>query len=152
MIKLKSLLFEIEGTELHTYYHITFDKYLKKIKKHGLKPREKGEWTGAMGQDIREGRGVFVFDNYYDALIWAFKTSWDKKGEKIWILKIRTGETDFEPDSHWEASGALGTWLRKSTRIDPDRIVEYIPFDIAKWNPELTHKINTLKAKKMGSK
>jgi hypothetical protein len=150
MIKLKQLIFEIEGTEPHTYYHITFDRHLKKIKRYGLKAREKAEWTGMFGQDIREKRGVFVFDNYYDALMWAFKTSWAKKGEKIWILKIRTNDTDFEPDTHWEASGSLGKWLVKKSTIPADQIVEYIPFDIAKWNPELTKKINDLKSKRYG--
>jgi hypothetical protein len=149
MIKLKSIIKEIEGNEPHTYYHITFDNNLKKIKRYGIKPREKAEWTGAFGQDIRQHRGVFVFDNYYDALMWAFKTSWDRKGEKIWILKIRTGDTDFVPDTHWEASGALGKWLVKQSSVDPDQIIEYIPFDIAKWNPELTKKINDLRAKRI---
>jgi hypothetical protein len=146
MIKLKHLLLEIAGTEHGIYYHITFGKYIKNIKKHGIKKREKGEWTGMFNQDIRQKKGIFVFENYYDALTWAFKSAWDKKTEKIYILKINTWDTDFEEDTHWEAQGGLGKWLVKHSNIEPENIVEYIPFDISKWTPEMTKTVNDLKA------
>ena len=143
MIKLKSLL-EVEGTEPGIYYHVTFQKKLGKIKKDGLVAQKKGEWYGSAGQDIRQVKGVFVFENYYDAMTWCFKTNWDRPTEKLVILKLKTNDTDFVEDTHWQASG-IGKWLVKQSSFKPSDIVKVIPFDIDKWTPELTMKIKNIK-------
>jgi len=148
MIKLKSLL-EVEGTEPGIYYHVTFQKKLGKIQKDGLVAQKKGEWHGAAGQDIRQVKGVFVFENYYDAMSWCFKTNWDRPTEKLVILKLKTNDTDFVEDSHWQASG-IGKWMVKQSPFKPSDIVEVIPFDIDKWTPELTLKMNALRRQSNG--
>lgn len=148
-IKLKHLLSEIlsesEGTEPNIYYHVTREEHVKKIKKYGLKPRQKGEWTGAFNQDIRQHKGVYVFDNYYDTMKWAFKMQWNNKGDKIVILKLRSTDTDFVDDTHWEANLDFGKWLVKLTAFKPQDLIEIIPFSLESWTPELTRKINSLK-------
>lgn len=133
-----------EGTEPNIYYHVTKGIHLKKIQKYGLKPRQKAEWSGMFKQDIRQHKGVFVFDNYYEALKWSFKMQWQNKGEKIVILKLKTQDTDFIEDTHWESTLSIGKWLVKQTPFKPEDLVEILPFDIKQWNPELTAKIKSL--------
>ena len=145
MIKLKTLLLEIEGTEPNVYYHITLAKNVPSIKKTGLMAKKKAMWHGAVGQDIRQAAGVFVFDNYYRAMGWAFKLAWDKPNDKSVILKLKTSDTDFIEDPHWETTSRLGKSLVKQSPFKPQDLVEVIPFEMDKWTPELTMKINSLK-------
>ena len=145
MKTLKQILNEVIGNEPNVYYHVTTPDKLKKIKKFGVTRREKGEWKGMFGQDIREKKGVFVFDNLYDAQGWAFKTCWDRKINRCYILKLKTTDTDFEEDSHWEASSAVGKWLVKQTNFESDELIDIIEFDITKWTAEDTLKLNKAK-------
>jgi len=147
MIKLKTLLLEIEGTEPNVYYHVTLVKNVNSIKKTGLQFKKKPMWTGNLGQDIRQAKGVFVFENFYDAKGWAFRMAWDKPNEKIVILKLNTTDTDFVEDTHFEAQANLGKWLAKMSSFEPSELIEVIPFDIKKWTAQDTLKINGLRQK-----
>lgn len=143
-----SLSESVEGTEPNVYYHVTFQDNEKKIKKFGIKYKATPTWTGMARDDIRLHKGIFVFDNYYDAMKWAFKSKWHFN-RNIVIIKIKTAATDFINDNHWEMAGLIGRSLVKQTPILPDEIVEIIPFDDSKWTPEFSLKLRDLQRKKL---
>lgn len=136
-----------QGYQDNIYYHVTTINLYNKIKRDGyLKMDSDSLWASPSGEDIRQEDGIFVFENYYDSLLWANKTK-NETNHGIVILKIKNKDRDFVVDRHWESNHSIGKWLIKKSPISIKEIIDVIPFDNSIWNKKIQNHIAELKSK-----
>ncbi len=98
--------------KLLTLYHVTLEKNVPSIRKHGIRPQKKAMWVGAFGQRLAPKDAIFAFDNFDDAGRWAFKTQYDM-GQPAVVLEFKDDSPLWQPDPHWQGGLSKGQWLTR---------------------------------------
>jgi len=120
--------FKISPNEL---YHVTKSRNVKSIQKKGIIPRERPEYQGSWGQDIRMKKDVvYAFETFGSAYAFAHRFAWDGKTKMSILTFKKSGK--WAEDKHWEAQMAkpTGRWLYRKGEIPPEDIIKVEPFDI----------------------
>jgi hypothetical protein len=129
----ESIVYDDENLLFHVTSNIR--KGYSNIDKEGIIGGKRPMWTGRYGQQLRDPGKIYVMEDFRDALLWAFKTNWDKKDHfkrkklKVYIVVFEKDEIPWEHDTHPEGRNQEGRrWLKRYQSVSVDDIVEIIEY------------------------
>lgn len=78
-------------------YHVTAEKHVAAILRHGLRtPKQSGttrNWVNLFGSALGARSCIYAFDDYHDAILWGHKMQFD--------LKLASALVTFERGEAW---------------------------------------------------
>lgn len=122
----KSIHLIKEGAE--KIYHVTYTENVDNIKAKGMLPDQDTNWVQA-GDKSEYGRGyVYAMTNPVDAIKWAAKMDWAKRGEwgsgDISILEFKNdGEWEIDDNDPASQSVNSGQWLKRKEPLSGSNLI-----------------------------
>jgi hypothetical protein len=120
-----------ESAEGPTYYHVTFNDRLPKIRKEGLRTGRNRIWNTGFGDKYGDTKTVYLFTQQAAAVRWAHKMEWEfKKPATILLLKNIPHDIEEDPSLEQQLAGQSGVWKRVRGNIPPECIVGEVPMTV----------------------
>jgi hypothetical protein len=108
-------------------FHVTAASRLPSIRRHGLKPGCKPQWTNAFGVPQGSRKLLYVMTDFAQAVRFAHRMQWEGKEPAV-ILAVDAAPA-LEADDHWENSAHGGCWWTTQERVPAAAVVREVALE-----------------------